>query len=1200
MAIEGIYRYNELIGGIIGGDFYKSGGMVLPYRSGLTEIRLETSAPNTEHGIFINDAFSGTVTTDADGNAVFKRHFDRGEVVLKLINHVSGRKLLSWLTIREYAIWLSSYAEVFEIIDDNIQETQDDLSIGNVTINGIEDHFGEAIKTYNNLGQDLDVYRQMVHELRLGYRNYGALFRGLETGVAQFTQVPPFGYSRRMWGPNWFLDHSMVMNHRFKERSNALSTTGNITGVSMVGVEVDCEPDVLHALDYNNVTNELTWSPNGVAGTPVTANSGELFLPGRDYQLPAYMLGLAGPFNIIITTNDRLYLNIDDLGTIIISITVGGAVALATIVTDINNALVADVRYGAPYAAFASVYNLKLLLRSPSVAGSNIVVEPNARNAAPTLLGIKSDDIVFAPNITNGIVIKKIEGSPSFIGNATLEYEYDGGVVPVTRRLRWKSPTAAFSPWIPITDSGNFVLTDSLSVELYVNCMTDLMDDLPAAWPAVEVHNFTLGYMRTSRHVGQTKGLWVLCDSTLLPAAPASDTITIVDDTTSGFDETPDNWWVETTLAASATFMFVSGVIKDKADPLDPNSAFMWYIDNLGNAETSIEIRTHALKWPMPRPGPRGSNFPQRSNGLLYDYEGYEAKFSAWFFDIIPGGVATTITLGFSFDDGTTWVNGPPTAIIKDSQLAEVPTYVEFETIIPAAVTDNGILVRAVADRVGGTIAFAIDAPNITVDNISSTYLGDTTLVRSRHRQYFGELVWLWAPEALSLTEKEYLGLRHKRASMVTPLSGITITHISEDTPAGTGTIEYEYNNVGDTHRLRWKTYGSSYGAWVPVVSDGSYTLTSFDSSTITVQVTYSLLLVLSGTPPAATTDRDITITDETINQGHARRMSAANSSIDLLDVTEYDSNGVPTNLFGVIDEADFSICGLINSDIQPADPFKESYVYPEFLSQEDELLSFAPVGPNWKAFLDFHSDQDQLEAVLFEDDLEVPNDRWYFLDDNEIIMTSGYSGSAIYTISYNLIYQVTTSFIDLSANSPLDHIYFADYFLWDRLDKNLDDYENTLPLFFNPNNGRAAIRERSNMNTSESTLVMQDGTREVTVAQRYWRFVDSKTIELDLSQLVDGAQYVLTHMEERVYATSSLTVVFEHKSGATSIACNAASWNQIERNENIRNDHDFHQLRLSISGIRDLSDFKIRSMVLKGLHAFGANAWVPGLTEPA
>jgi len=307
----------------------------------------------------------------------------------------------------------------------------------------------------------------------------------------------------------------------------------------------------------------------------------------------------------------------------------------------------------------------------------------------------------------------------------------------------------------------------------------------------------------------------------------------------------------------------------------------------------------------------------------------------------------------------------------------------------------------------------------------------------------------------------------------------------------------------------------------------------------------------------------------------------------------------LPLNLYGALTEADFSAAGLINSDIEPADPFKESFVFPEFPPQEGEVLSFTPVGPNWVATLTYYSDEDQDNTLLFEDGLLVPNDLWSFTAANEITLTS-YTSGAEYTVNYGLLYQLTTNLLDLSGVTATDYLWLADYMLWDRLDKVQGAYETEVPVYFNPNNGRAALPGESDQNKASSSLVIQDGTSTVIVAQRYWRFINSTTIELDLAQLVQGAQYFLTHNELRLYPESRLTATFEHRSGATDAACLAASWSTVERNENVRNDHDYHQLRLSVTGIRDLRDFRIRSLVLKGLHVFGANAWVPGLTGPA
>jgi len=188
-------------------------------------------------------------------------------------------------------------------------------------------------------------------------------------------------------------------------------------------------------------------------------------------------------------------------------------------------------------------------------------------------------------------------------------------------------------------------------------------------------------------------------------------------------------------------------------------------------------------------------------------------------------------------------------------------------------------------------------------------------------------------------------------------------------------------------------------------------------------------------------------------------------------------------------------------------------------------------------ATLAYYSDEDPLNTLLYEDGLLVPNDLWSFSAANEITLTS-YTAGAEYTVDYGLLYQITTTLLDLSGITASDYIWLADYMLWDRMDKVQGAYETEVPVYFNPNNGRAGLAAESDQNKATSSLVIQDGTSTIIVAQRYWRFVDSQTIELDLAQLVQGAQYFLTHNELRVYLLSRLTAVFAHRSGATDVAC--------------------------------------------------------------
>lgn len=1194
MALEGVNRYADLIKAIPPGPFYDSRGIVVPYRHGNTDVRLETENPNTTYILYLSGVYSGSVTSDINGNVVFSRHLERGETEVKLLNSETGDSLISYVTVREYALWLIAYAETFESIDDDWKEAYNDIFIETVTINGVEDRFGKEIRTYNNVDQDLDDYRKMLQELRLAYRNYGARFRGFETAVAEFTQVPQFGYSRRLWGPNWTLDQSMLINARWKERSHVVSYNGaGITGVSLERVEPDVPSGVAaHVIQYDATLDSLRWGTLLTPGPFIPANDGPLFLPGPPSTVPAFILGLAGLFSLG-ATETALYLD-DGTGTVTVPLTTGWPTPTsAQVVTDINTAM---------GYALASVYNGKVLLTNLP-ANPRLEIEDGFQNAAVQIFGVEPGDIKFAPNVMNGVTIISVSGSPNIELNSELQYRYDGSVSPATRELRWRSAFAAWSPWVPITADGTYLIVDTLAVTLKVHCYEDDMDVLSSPWPATTSVLFDLGYGKEARQIEQTQGLWVQVDTTQLPAINTFDFVDIVDDATAGYAELPDNWWLLFPTPTTGTTMLESRIVTDKIKLYEPSPAFRVHLQD--GFSTVHELASRVLQYPMPRPGPRGQNYPQLSPGLFYDYEGFEAKLSGWVSSTTPG--PTTAILSFSFDNGTTWVSSAPFPVVQDAggSWYEDFTYVEFSTIIPAGLTDNGVLVLVTIED-PGVIDVMLDSFRVDVEYITSRVLTSNTVARTRHRQYFGELAWVWSRDALNLTEEEYIGLPHKRPDKNVPLAGVTITTISADTDAGNATLEYEYNSLGDIRRLRWNAPNTAWGpglGWVSILSSGSYNLPASDGSSITVLVDYTILPILDGTPPAATVSRVIVITDTSVNQGHVRRISPAHSSIDIFDVTEYDADDVPINLRGSITEGDFSSCTLENLDIHPSSPFRYSYLLPTLLPVEGEVLTFSASAPYVAALL-YNSDQDQTKAMLFEDGILVPDDQWWFNSEAEIqVATAYYNSSAAYTFNYNPLYRVTTPLLDLGALTFQDYVWMADYMLWDRMEHNVIGRIVTVPLFFNLDTGRAILFHRSSMDMALSKLYIEEetGRREISTAN--WRFIDPTTVEMDASQFVSGAVYHLEHEEIRMYRQSELNILFEHRSGIDSTACLAASWNTVERNENVDvnqspSGHLIHQLRLSVSNIRDLRDFRIRSLVLKGLHMFGANPDIPGLTN--
>ena len=1314
-------RYADLVKSVIGGSFYESKGIVIPFRYGNTEIRLETDTPNNEFGLYLNEVFSGTVISDVIGNVVFSRPLPRGEVEIQLLNSVTGRKQNSWLTVREYALWMAAYATTLELIDDNIQTVRDDMAITTVTSTGVEDCFGQYVGYYNDLGLSLSAYRDTLHELRLAYRNYGGQYAGFAKAVETICQVGPLGYSRRTHGPRWVLNSSYIENDRFKERSAALSkAANNITGVSVLSAEPDLFGGApIGFISYDNVTNFLVWAPLGVPGPNTLAANGELFLPGPPSTVPAHIVGdRVEPFSVVVGTNDYLYMEIDPEiggGYVVVPLTTGlPNPTAANVALDINTVLVADPRFGAPYAAFASVlfYGASnyLALTSPVAAGSSIRIENGITNAAPAVLGVVAGDLQAMYDLFPGVFyVSAVEGAGTIDINtvaAAIAHQYSG--TTGVHQLAWASPGSGPGAWVNITAPGNYSLTDAGGAILNVWASPDDMTDLIAPWPALDVELFFFTYHRFSENLAQTQGITVLVDSALLPVAPAVDLVNVEDDSLINYAH-PDNW---TATGGNITSYIGEGtVIIDKLDPYDPSSSYAWWVTSDAAIFT---VDTRVERVPFPQPGPRGTNSPQRGHALVYDYEGYDLVISGWIRN--TGNPVVMAVIWVSFDGGVTYYSTTSKAIPRDTTGYGRATFVIDtlridDMIKPSPNMDVDVLIRVeiISPNPGHTIVF--EGFTAEVKYINSRSLKFGTVARSRHRQYFGELQYCWSPDELSLRQKEYLGLLYKVADKTTPMAGVTITTIASSTVAGTGTLTYEYNATGDTRSLKWDSptstpWGPGLG-YVPIISTGSYTLYGTDSSYLIVTVTREALPILSGTPPAAETTKSIVISDSSVYQGLTREISPAHIALDIFQVAEYDALGVAKNLYGAITEADWAASALVNLTIQPADPFMMSYVFPSSLPVTGEVLTVNPI--TRRAPLLLVSDQDQHGAVLYMDDLPLPNTtvlgvpNWWFNTAQEIeISAAAFSSSSVYVIDYNLLYQITTEPFTVNPYE-LDYAWWADYCLWDRKDTIEGEYLAEVPLFFNADTGQAFLDRKSTMDKSVAKLYMQDTREQREIAQRYWRFLNSSTIEIDSSQLVTGSQYFLTHEESRSYEVShldvglrtvpnvldlipgvevtyvsgaalgteaslecvvtfgpvynfrltsssggegalvpvvlsgsyivfdalgnyleidvdvpSLPVVlgtykqnmqlkqgvkFEWRCGIDEGHCIAAEWKEIEKNENVHSVDSagvlfpIQQLRLTIGGIRDVLDFRVRSLVLKGLHLHGTPS-VQGLTN--
>lgn len=1203
MTFPQIDRYSQMVRSVVGGPFYESLGVVVPLRSGTTPLRLETTEPNTEFGIYINDNFSGIAKSNSGGSVTFSRKIPQGEVIVSCRSNSTGRVYRAYLTVRDWAIWLAAYAYCMEIIDDNISQVRSNISIDTADVTALQEVYGEPISFYKDLGQGVESYRDQVYQLRAAYRNFGGVYKGLNEAVSVITQVEPMSYSRKFWGPNWVMDQSMLVNHRFLDRSSVLSSTGNITGVTLLTAEPDVlsSPSFPNVLIYNSSTGNLEWYPEGGAGQIVYAGDGEVFLAGPLKFNTVTIIGRdtsTYSYSIVSGITKILYLDINSRGLISIDIP-SGTPSVATVVSTINSALTSDLRYGASYASTASVYGGRLLLR----ATLSVKVESGQYNAASELLGIDGGDLYLGTDSLFSGAVQVLEingGSKQYIhdiNEARVRYIYNS-TFDVFEFYGKASVSASFGGVHTIAESGYYAITDADGHVINVYVDVDLLAPVALAEETISV-----SFHKLVENTVRSQGLTVSVNRELLPATTQVDTVTVYDDITDGYVETPDYWSVSPVTGTSSSQFYPSFILTDKHDDYDTTPGFAYRFTD--SAATSVTLSGRSLKTSVIDSSIRNPDGVLGIPGGVADYEGYDLKVSGWFLSLNAGTLEATLRV--SFDGGSSWVEGSPTVVNTDTGglFASDFTYVEFITPIQPCTGD--VLVSVLLEKPTGNIDIIMDCINAQVKYISSGFLGNATVPRSLHNQYMEDLTYVWSKDPLSLNEKKYLGLPHKLVNKTTPYAGVYITHVSSDTPAGNGTLEYEYTALSSVKKLRWSPYGSVWGSglgYVTVTADGVYTLTAPDGSYLLVNCTYSIL-------PTDSRSRILTVSDESTYRGQTRNISPCYTSLSIHDASEYGTGGLCKNLIGVIGEDDLSLCGLVNCDISPRDPFKYAFVFPEFESPiRGEQLTFSLVGLNYEATLSYYSNSDQVEATLYENGIPVPNTWWSFSSGNTVsipasVITAGHlSISSSFTLDYHLIYQVTSTVLDMPIvnASWQDYAWWADYSIYERYDSVQGEFDATSQLFFNQDTGRAVLDKRSAANKSRSNLILQQAEIQREIPKSYWRFVDDSTVEIDLNYLVNG-QYFLQHQESRVYEQSNLNITFEHRSGATAVACIGASWSTIGKNSAVdiyqTTPHGYHQLRMSISGIRDVRDFKLRSMSIKGLNMSGGSYAVTGLTSP-
>jgi hypothetical protein len=387
-----ISRYRDLLSQLPTGDWYGSDGIVVPVRSSPYELRYTTNKPNNQWGVFVNTIFQGVAKSDANGNLVVTVNLPLGECTVQIVDSIDKETTTSLLTTRIYATWFAAYAETLEQLDDYIDTIRLDSCLATCLAQDLSAVWGNRLGQ-GNPSYDSSTYRLVLEELLQAQRLFGAKLHGLEVGVGAFTQVPPLDWFRLFTGKRWVLGWSFVENRNFGQWEFQQTPSSDISGVSVTKFGPFAAPGGA-SYQWNVGTKVLTYTDPLLGPKTVTidpARSGRYVVPGE--ELPAVIVSLPGPFNIVLGLNDTLEFDLDSKGIIQITLP-PGVQNNAAIAASINAALNADLRYGVAYNTAASVFGGSVRFRLISVlTGDSASLRIYPSNGVSTVFGLTSTDL---------------------------------------------------------------------------------------------------------------------------------------------------------------------------------------------------------------------------------------------------------------------------------------------------------------------------------------------------------------------------------------------------------------------------------------------------------------------------------------------------------------------------------------------------------------------------------------------------------------------------------------------------------------------------------------------------------------------------------------------------------------------------------------------------------------------------------------
>jgi len=522
----------------------------------------------------------------------------------------------------------------------------------------------------------------------------------------------------------------------------------------------------------------------------------------------------------------------------------------------------------------------------------------------------------------------------------------------------------------------------------------------------------------------------------------------------------------------------------------------------------------------------------EKNAPAVLDYLGFDIKIDAW----VQQHNTASQDFRIDIDFGSGFSNGALQAVagtLDGTALGGTrdPTFITRTVRVPYNATQ--CIVRVAHDSSMATEIVRIEKIAVAATRSTGLYLENNTIGLNDDQAYFGEVLYVWSPEALTSIERDTTGLPETTWP---------------DTLANVGTKQGHIDQIANAHG-RWSRY----------------------------------------------------------------------------DLSEY-AVGAPVNLIGAYDEVAWAAGTLTNMSGVIGTPPRTGYLAPDRVSLVDRepLAIVAPsnatLSQPYTAVAPFPATPEDDEALYeitdaYPDGLVVPSSEaitggvlpWRFLASNVMQIASVaagdpadeavYNSLASYELTYRTLIQAETGVLDLGA-SYADYLWLVDAAVYQRKEPSASSYSREQQLTFAANY-RATLLTPSDQDRTSTVVTRDNGLFSETVAPSNWTYVGGSTIQIRSNAFDPNSLYSITYQALEPTYTSPTSVVVEARSATTSVGVASAAYEAFEVDGVVNQDNQYHQLRITVTGVVDVRDIRVYGLGLKGFALFASPPRAPGIVLP-